>query len=58
MKTSERTQILRILGNISVLMDALEVAERSQDWQKVNTVRQYLATISSRLEALTADKKC
>ena len=58
MKTSERTQILRILGNISALMDALEVAERSQDWQKVNTVRQYLATISSRLEALTADKKC
>lgn len=58
MKTSERTQILRILGNISVLMDALEAAEKSQDWQKVNTVRQYLATISSRLEALTADKKC
>ena len=58
MKTSERTQILRILGNISALMDALEVAERSQDWQKVNTARQYLATISSRLEALTADKKC
>ena len=58
MKTSERIQIMRILGNISALMDALEVAEKSQDWQKVNTARQYLATISSRLEALTADKKC
>ena len=58
MKTSEKIQIWRILGNISALMDALEVAKRSQDWQKVNTARQYLATISSRLEALTADKKC
>lgn len=58
MKTSEKIQIWRILGNISALMDALEVAERSQDWQKVNTARQYLATISSRLDALTADKKC
>lgn len=58
MKTSERIQIFRILGNISALMDALEAAKRSQDWQKVNTARQYLATISSRLEALTADKKC
>ena len=58
MKTSEKIQIWQILGNISALMDALEVAKRSQDWQKVNTARQYLATISSRLEALTADKKC
>ena len=58
MKTNEKTQIWRILGNISALMDALEAAEKSQDWQKVNTARQYLATINSRLEALTADKKC
>ena len=58
MRTNEKIQIWRILGNISALMDALESAERSQDWQKVNTARQYLATISSRLDALTADKKC
>lgn len=58
MKTSEKTQIWRILGNISALMSVLEAAEKSQDWQKVNTARQYLAVISSRLEALTADKKC
>ena len=58
MKTSEKTQIWRLLGNISALMSALEAAERSQDWQKVNTARQYLATINSRLEALTVDKKC
>lgn len=58
MRTSEKTQIWRILGNISALMSALEVAEKSQDWQKVNTARLYLATISSRLDALTADKKC
>ena len=58
MKTSERTQIQRILGNISALMDILEAAEKSQDWQKVNAVRRYLAVISSRLEALTGDKKC
>ena len=58
MKTSEKTQIWRILGNISALMSALEAAEKSQDWQKVNTARQYLATISSRLDALTVDKKC
>ena len=58
MKTSEKTQIWRILGNISALMSVLETAEKSQDWQKVNTARQYLAAISSRLEALTADKKC
>lgn len=58
MRTSEKTQIWRILGNISALMSALEAAEKSQDWQKVNIARQYLATISSRLDALTADKKC
>lgn len=57
MKQCEKIQIWRILGNISALMDSLEAAEKSQDWQKVNTARQYLAVINSRLEALTADKK-
>lgn len=57
MRTSEKNQIWRILGNISALMSALEAAEKSQDWQKVNTARQYLATISSRLEALIVNKK-
>lgn len=58
MKKSEKAQIWLLLGNISALMNALETAEKSQDWQKVNAARRYLEVINSRLEALTADKKC
>lgn len=57
MKQSEKIQIWRILGNISALMSFLETDEKSQDREKVNVAREYLAVINSRLEALTADKK-